>query len=297
MNQEANSSAAQLARTEQRHPSSTTLGQMGVGDVIALMESEEHVVLEALIHAHDALARVALAVAHSYLHGGRTVFLGAGTPGLLVIQEVSELPATFGVSASQFIAFVASRAQVGPAAIAGTEDSTHEIREKLAAMHIGPSDTVIGIASSGRTPFVVAGLQAATAAGAWTCGIANNPNTPVLQVSTTEVLLDTGSELLTGSTRLKAGTAQKIALNRITTAAMVHAGRVRSNHMVEMRATNIKLRERAIRILEDLLDMPADTAIRLLQSCDWHVGEALRANMHPAADLTSAEDAVVRRAN
>jgi len=262
--------------TEQRHPRSTGLGAMDAHAVIALMESEEHVVIDALRRAHDELTRTAEEVASSYLCGGRIVLLGAGTPGRLAVQEVSELPATFGVPPEQFIAFVASKAPVGPAAIAATEDSIEAVRDELLAMQIGPSDVVIGIASSGRTPFVLAGVEAAMEAGAWTCGIANCAGTPLLGAGTIGILLDTGPELLTGSTRLKAGTAQKVALNRITTAAMVLAGRVRNNYMIEMRATNGKLRDRAIRILTDLAGLTPSDALSLLRNSDWHVGDALR---------------------
>lgn len=262
--------------TEQRHPRSMSLGNMSASDVIQLMESEEHVVLEALARAHDKLVAAAEAVAASYLNGGRIVFLGAGTPGLLAVQEVAELPATFGVQAEQFVALVASKALVGPAAIATTEDATDEVSMELHAMLIGEGDVVIGVASSGRTPFVLAGIKLGTESGAWTCGIANSPDSPLLSAGKLGILLDTGPEVLTGSTRLKAGTAQKIALNRITTAAMVVAGRVRSNYMTEMRATNEKLRDRAVRIITELTGLTEGRAESLLRDSDWHVGEALR---------------------
>ncbi|MFC5910477.1 N-acetylmuramic acid 6-phosphate etherase [Streptacidiphilus monticola] len=264
-------------RTEQPHPDSVDLGSMTADQALQLMERHEHAVLDALVAAHDALAAAAERVAAVYLAGGRTVLLGSGTSGRLALQEVSELPATFGVPAEQFPALLATRAPIGPAAVAASEDDTEGVARALRERGIGPGDAVIGLAASGRTPFVLAAIRQARAAGAWTCGIANNPGTPLLCEAELGVLLDTGPELLTGSTRMKAGTAQKIALNRITTAAMALAGRIHGNYMVEMRAGNGKLRERAVRIVADLAQCDPATARGLLAAHDWHIGDALRA--------------------
>jgi len=252
------------------------LGEMSPEDVLALMASEEPRALHAVDRVQAELAEAARRVAETFLAGGRTVLLGAGTPGRLAIQEVTELPPTFGVPPERFLALVASRAPVGPAGIALTEDDTVSVTAALSDLHIGSGDAVIGIASSGRTPFVLAGIRAAAEAGAWTSGIANNAETPLLMAADLPILLDTGPELLTGSTRLKAGTAQKIALNRITTTAMVIAGRVRSNLMTELRGSNAKLRQRAIDIVSMLTGMAPDQAEAILASNDWHVGDTLR---------------------
>jgi N-acetylmuramic acid 6-phosphate etherase len=149
--------------------------------------------------------------------------------------------------------------------------------DALHAMRIGPGDAVIGLAASGTTPFVRAGVQAAARARAWTCGIAHNPGAPLLHDGELGILLDTGPEVLTGSTRLKAGTAQKLALNRITTAAMVLAGRVAGNHMIDLTGSTQKLQARAVRIVMDLGGLDESHARERLEAADWSVRAALQA--------------------
>lgn len=262
--------------TEQSNPNSRNLGALDPEQVISLMAQEDRVILPALHDVTRELALAARQVATAFLSGHRTIFLGTGTSGRIAIQEVSELPATFGVPAEQFVAYVASRAPVGPAAVAVTEDDTEAVCHALSAIAVGSGDVVIGLAASGRTPFVLAGIQFADRAGAFTCGISNSPGTPLAQQSQLGIVIDTGPEVLTGSTRLKAGTSQKIALNRITTAAMIAAGRVTDNYMTSMRATNGKLRDRAVRIVSELKGVTEQEAHRLLEEADWKVQDALR---------------------
>src|SRR6516165_3406263 len=239
------------------------------------MNRAEHQVLAAIERATPLLARAAERVAAVFAAGGRTVFLGAGTSGRIALQEAAELPPTFGVRQESFTVMAAGGALMGPTAITRDEDDVHAAPNALSAMRIGPGDAVIGLAASGTTPFVRAGLQAAARARAWTCGIAHNPGAPLLGDGELGILLDTGPEVLTGSTRLKAGTAQKLALNRITTAAMVTAGRVVENHMVDMSGSNQKFRKRSIRIIVDLTGVEPEMAERLLSEADWSVRRAL----------------------
>lgn len=164
---------------------------------------------------------------------------------------------------------------LGAAAITTSEDDVAAAPRALAELGIGPGDAVIGVAASGTTPFVIAGIDAGNGAGAWTCAIANNPGTPVLQRAAHAIFLDTGPEVLTGSTRLQAATAQKLALNRITTAAMVRCGRVVENHMVDVVVTIDKLRDRAVRIVSDLCDVAPDAARARLERAGWSVRGAL----------------------
>ncbi len=267
-----------LPPTEQTHPDSNTLGAMSIAEVIAVMASAESAVLSAVDAASADLAVVADKVAAVFDESGiaRLVLLGAGTGGRIAIQEVAELPPTFGLDTERALAVVASTTSVGPSAVTSEEDDTSAAAEALGRLRIGPGDVVIGLAASGRTPFVLAGLGAARSAGAWTCGIANNPDTPLLAAGDHSVLLETGPEILTGSTRLKAGTAQKIALNRITTAAAVAAGRVTGSFMTELSGTNTKLRARAVRIVAALAAVSADDAETSLRINHWRVRPALR---------------------
>ena len=273
MNESVNES---LPRTEQRNPASRGLGELPAADVIALMNSEEHRVLTAVEQATPLLAQAAERVAAVFAGGGRTVFIGSGTSGRIALQEAAELPPTFGVPADAFLVMAAGGPLMGPTAITRTEDDEQAAPGALSALSIGPGDAVIGLAASGTTPFVRAGLRAAASAGAWTCGIAHNPGAPLLDDGELGILLDTGPEVLTGSTRLKAGTAQKLALNRITTAAMVLAGRVAGNYMIDLTGSNTKLRARAIRIVMDLANLDEPEAKRRLESANWSVRAALQ---------------------
>ena len=260
-----------MTGTESAHPASHGLGEMTPAQVIALMAAEEPRVLAAVEAVGQRLAALADDIARCTMAGRRTVMLGAGTSGRLALQEVAELPPTFGVPAEQFCALIASKVPLGPTVVAPTEDDTESVVGALRELEVSAGDVVIGVAASGRTPFVLAGLRAATSAGARTWGIANNPDTPLLTVADHGIFLD----LLTGSTRLKAGTAQKIALNRATTAAMVAAGRVVGNHMRELTGTNDKLRARAVNIVMEISGVSMGEAIRLLLDSGWHVSAAL----------------------
>jgi N-acetylmuramic acid 6-phosphate etherase len=264
-----------LPRTEQRNPLSRGLGELPAADVIAVMNQAEHQVLAAVEQATPLLTRAAERVAAVFAAGGRTVFLGAGTSGRIALQEAAELPPTFGVPQESFTVMAAGGALMGPTAITRDEDDVLAAPGALSAMRIGPGDAVIGLAASGTTPFVRAGLQAAARARAWTCGIAHNPGAPLLRDGELGILLDTGPEVLTGSTRLKAGTAQKLALNRITTAAMVLAGRVAGNHMIHLTGSTRKLQARAIRIVMDLGGLDEIHARQRLEAARWSVRAAL----------------------
>jgi N-acetylmuramic acid 6-phosphate etherase len=270
-----------LPPTEQRNPASTHLDQLSAADVVALMNAEEYRVLRAVEQAAALLAVAAERVAESFLAEGRTVLVGAGTSGRIALQEVAELPPTFGVPADGFVVLAAGSTAMGPSAITQAEDDAEAAPRALAALGVSQNDTVIGIAASGTTPFVRAGIKAAASQGAWTCGLANNPGSPLLEEAGIGILLDTGPEVLTGSTRLKAGTAQKLALNRITTAAMVQAGRVVENHMVDLHGTGAKFRLRSVRIVRDLAGVNEERALTMLEEADWSVREALRASTDP----------------
>ncbi len=264
-----------LPTTEQRNPRSSHLGEMSAREVVDLMGAEDVAVLTALETAAGELAAAAERVAETYLAGGRTVLFGSGTSGRLVLQEVAELPPTFGLDPAAISAYCSGPNTLEP--VARDEDDADAAVNLVARLGLGSRDTVIGVAASGTTPFACAAVAGANRRGSYTIGIANNDGTPLLTTARLGIHLATGPEVLTGSTRLKAGTAQKIALNRITTAAMVLADRVQSNHMVEVRGTISKLRDRARRIVCDLRGVDADLADAVLAAHDWYAADALRA--------------------
>ncbi len=216
--------------------------------------------------------------------GGRVFLVGSGTSGRLAAAEAAELPPTFGIPDTVFVPFIASGPTGGPAAVTSREDDSDAAPHALTLAGCDRHDAVLGLAASGTTPFVLAAVEHGARVGAWTCGVANNAGSALLTSSDLGVFLDTGPEILTGSTRLKAGTAQKLALNRITTAAMVALGRVVSNLMVEVKPTNEKLRARCVSIVSELADCDPATASDLLEQADWNVRVAVHDTLEMSSD-------------
>lgn len=261
--------------TEGRNPRSFGLDKMTPLELVQLMNEEEQSVLRAMDRAAEPLAQAAAKAAETFQAGGRIVYVGAGTSGRMAVMDAAEMPPTFGIEPDRFVAVVAGGQAAQGQAVEDAEDSEHAAIAALNELEVGRGDIVIGIAASGRTPYVVAAVRHAGQKGIWTCGISNNPNTPLLKEAALGVLLDTGPEVLTGSTRLKAGTSQKLALNRISTAAMVLSGKVIENLMVDVKAKNQKLKERCVRIVRELTTATEEEAWHALEKSDWNVRTVL----------------------
>lgn len=248
---------------------------MSAAEIVRLMNEEEQIVFRALQSAEESLAIVAQKAAEAFLNGGTIVYLGAGTSGRMAMMDAAEMPPTFGIDPERFVAVVAGGNAAFTGAIEDAEDDEFAAIQTINNLRLGRKDVVIGLAASGKTPFVVSGIRHARQKGLWTCGIANNRATPLLEEADLGILLDTGPEVLTGSTRLKAGTAQKMALNRISTASMVLSGKVIENLMVDVKAKNQKLKERCARIVMELSTATYDEAWFALETCDWSVRGAV----------------------
>ncbi|MGE0002011.1 MAG: N-acetylmuramic acid 6-phosphate etherase [Fimbriimonadaceae bacterium] len=257
--------------TESRHPRSIGLDRMSAREIVRLMNEEDAAVLRAVRQAEAALAQAAEAAARAYQSGGRVVYVGAGTSGRIATADAAEMPPTFGIPATKFVAIVAGGESAGKSAIESAEDDGHLAIEELEGIGLGREDFVVCVAASGRTPFVVAAARHAVQKGVLTCGIANNREAEIFEIVDLPILLDTGPEILTGSTRLKAGTSQKLALNAISTAAMVLSGKVIENLMVDVTAKNDKLKERCVRIVCELTTVNEGEARRLLESHNWNI--------------------------
>jgi N-acetylmuramic acid 6-phosphate etherase len=271
--------------TEARNPRSYGLDKMSAREIVRLMNEEEQIVLRVMTQAEQAIAVAIEHAAEAFQRGGRVVYLGAGTSGRIETMDAAEMPPTFGISSDRFIAIVAGGNLSIGTAIEDAEDDPHAAIVALNAIGLTRSDVVIGVAASGTTPFVLGGIRHARQKGIWTCGIANNKNAPLLETADHAILLDTGPEILTGSTRLKAATAQKLVLNRISTGAMVLSGKVVENLMVDVKAKNAKLKERCVRIVVDLCPVTTDEARDLLERHDW--------NIRAVVDSQRAVEAVV----
>ena len=269
--------------TESRNPRSYGLDKMNAREIVRLMNEEEQSVIRALKTAEESLATVAEHAAEAFLNGGRVIYIGAGTSGRIAVMDAAEMPPTFGIEPDRFVALVSGGDGAVSRSVEDAEDNEYAAVLALNELHVSRKDIIVGVAASGRTPYVVAGVRHARQKGVWTCGIANNRSSPLLEAADLGILLDTGPEVLTGSTRLKAGTAQKLALNRISTAAMVLSGKVVENLMVDVSAKNQKLKERCARIVTELTDTTFDEAWELLEANDWNIREVLNSLHQPSA--------------
>ncbi len=243
--------------------------------LLARMHDADAAVQAAVGAALPALARAADAIAARLDAGGRWFYTGAGTSGRLGVLDAAELPPTFGTDPSLVVALVAG----GPAAIfesiEGAEDGVPAGARDLVAAGMSAQDAVVGIAASGATPYVRGALKEAKARGALTVSVVCRPGAPLLSEVDIGILLDTGPEVLAESSRLKAGTAQKIALNMLSTAVMAKRGLVYQDEMVAMRPSNAKLRARAVRIVARLAATSEEKAEDFLRRVNWHLPSAL----------------------
>lgn len=244
---------------------------MDADAIVRLMDEEERATLRALELAAGDIAIAAERAAEAYRKGGRVVYVGAGTSGRIATMDAAEMPPTFGTDPSRFVAIIAGGSSAGVKAVEDAEDDSGAAIVAINDLNLTRDDVVIGVAASGTTPFVVAAVRHARQKGLWTCGIANNGRTPLLEEADHGVFLDTGPEVLTGSTRLKAGTAQKLALNRISTTAMVLNGKVVENLMVDVKAKNEKLRTRCARIVNELTGVSVAEAREALEANGWSI--------------------------
>lgn len=220
-----------------------------VADILLAMNGEDQRVAEAVGRALPAIAALTEAIVASFHRGGRLFYIGAGTSGRLGILDASECPPTFGVPGDWVTGLIAGGDRAIRQAVEGAEDDTAQALRDLEAAGAKAGDVVVGLAASGSTPYVVSGLQACREKGMVTGAVTCNPGSPVTAVADFPVEIQTGPEFLTGSTRLKAGTAQKMVLNMISTATMIRLGRVLDNKMVDMQLTNQKLLERGTRMI------------------------------------------------
>lgn len=274
--------------TESRNSRSYGLDKMSAKEIVRLMNEEEQVVVRAVDKATPDIAIAIEKAAEAFQRGGRIIYIGSGTSGRIATMDAAEMPPTFGLPPDRFVAIVSGGEDAQHRAVEDAEDDPHAAITALNELEPTRYDIVIGLAASGTTPFVVGGVRHARQKGIWTCGIANNKKTPLLEAADHAILLDTGPEVLTGSTRLKAATAQKLALNRISTGAMVLSGKVIENLMVDVKAKNAKLKERCVRIVRELTPLTADEARDLLEQHHWNIRAVIEASKMARARVTEA---------
>ncbi|MBS4709604.1 N-acetylmuramic acid 6-phosphate etherase [Aeromonas caviae] len=261
--------------TETRNPASVEIDQLSTLEMLRVINQEDQQVALAVGQLLPEIARAVDAIAAAFGKGGRLVYIGAGTSGRLGILDASECPPTYGVSAEQVIGLIAGGYKAILQAVENAEDDAELGAQDLKNIQFCANDVLVGIAASGRTPYVLGAMAHASAVGATVCSISCNPGSPLARAADISMVAVVGPEIVTGSSRMKAGTAQKLILNMLSTGAMIRTGKVYGNLMVDVEATNAKLVERQKRIVMEATDCDRTTAERALAQADNHCKTAI----------------------
>lgn len=261
--------------TEQNNPESVAVDQMDPIQIAMLMNREDLKVVAAVERVLPDIARAIEMVTERVQAGGRLIYIGAGTSGRLGVLDASECPPTFNTPPALVVGLIAGGHRALTNAIEGAEDNRQAGEEDLRGVELDAKDVVCGIATSGRTPYVLGGLAYAQSLGAVTLGVTCNEVSELSEVSDVLIAPVVGPEILSGSTRLKAGTATKMVLNMISTGTMIRIGKTYGNWMVDLRATNVKLKDRSIRIVSGITGLDRERAESLLARCDGEVKTAI----------------------
>jgi N-acetylmuramic acid 6-phosphate etherase len=261
--------------TEQRNPRTRGIDAKSTIEILRVIHREDASVTRAVAGALPAIARAVDAIAGALQQGGRLFYVGAGTSGRLAALDAAELPPTFGMPSRMVQAVIAGGRRALTHAVEGAEDNRAQGAKDLAARRLTAKDAVVGIAASGGTSYVLGALEFAKKKGAVTIGITSNPRTPITQMAKFSIVTPTGPEVITGSTRMKAGTAQKLVLNMLSTATMIRLGRVYDNWMIGVALTNRKLQARGLRILMEASGEGVAESTRALRQSGHDLGAAL----------------------
>ena len=261
--------------TEQRNPNSMHVDSLSALEIVQLMNEEDKQVPLAIEKCLPQIAQAVEYIVAAFQQGGRLVYIGAGTSGRLGVLDASECPPTFGVSPEMVKGIIAGGERALRHPIEGAEDSKTQAVVDLQTIQLSSKDVLVGIAASGRTPYVIGALEYAKSLGSVTVSIASNPNSAMANI--VDIAIDTvvGAEVLTGSSRLKSGTAQKLVLNMLTTASMILMGKCYQNLMVDVQASNEKLKARAIRIVMQATDCDKALAEETLKQADQNAKLAI----------------------
>lgn len=264
-----------MLKTEMRNPRTMGIEKMETAEIVRTINEENRTVADAIDAAIGDIAKATDAIVRTIQSGGRVFYIGAGTSGRLGIIDATECPPTFGVSPDLFTGIIAGGHECVFRAAEGEEDDPERSKQDLDEAGMQAGDTVVGISASGGAAYVISALKHAKEKGATAVSISNNPGSPMAAVAEIAICADTGPEVITGSTRMKAGTAQKIILNMLSTAAMVKCGHVYENLMINLKPTNKKLRRRVISIVCEILKCDEERAIALLDANEWNIRRAV----------------------
>lgn len=261
--------------TEKRNPSTMHIDTMSTLEMVKTINQEDRKVAKAVGTQDEEIARAIDVAAKKYQSGGRLIYIGAGTSGRLGVLDAVELVPTYGIKPERAVGLIAGGKGAMYLAVEGAEDSPELAAKDLKNLNLSEKDVLLGLAASGRTPYVIGGLDYAKKVGAATIAIACVKNSLIGQHAEIAIEAVVGPEVITGSTRMKAGTAQKMILNMISTGVMIRQGKVYQNVMIDVMPTNEKLVDRAQRIITSVTDVDSATAKKLLTEADKNVGLAI----------------------
>ncbi|MBC1934725.1 N-acetylmuramic acid 6-phosphate etherase [Listeria grandensis] len=286
--------------TEKRNEKTTSLDMLSVKEALQIMNEEDAKVPMVIAANLASIESVIKGVIESFQKGGRLIYIGAGTSGRLGVLDAAECVPTFGVPATMVVGLIAGGEKAFLQAVEGAEDSSILGKEDLQRISLTANDYVLGIAASGRTPYVIGALDYAKKVGAKTGALSCNTNAAISEHADTAIEVDCGPEILTGSTRLKAGTAQKLVLNMISTVSMIGIGKVYKNLMVDVMPTNEKLVERSKRIIMEATECDYETAEKHFELAGQHVKPAIvmiltNTDLATATEKLAAADGFIRR--
>lgn len=260
-----------MLRTEMRNPHTYGIGDMTTRDILTTINRENTNVISAIDKAIPDITRACDAVTNAIKNGGRVFYLGAGTSGRLGVCDAAECPPTFGVPKDMFTGIIAGGYDCMHSAAENAEDDPELSVAELKKRAFSDKDVVIGVSASGSAAYVISAIEYAKSLGAVSISVTNNPGTHMGTIADINICADTGPEVITGSTRMKAGTAQKIVLNMISTASMVKCGYVYENLMINLKPTNKKLTRRMVGIVEDIMGCTEEKATELLDRHNWSI--------------------------
>ena len=276
-----------ITTTETRNPATMGIDTVSTLEMVQIMNTQDATIAAAVAAAMPQIAGAIDGIAARMREGGRLIYMGSGTSGRLGILDASECPPTFNTPGDLVVGLIAG----GPSAITqareGAEDDRESGAHDVAELDVTHLDSVVGITSSGSTPYVLGGLSEARRRGALVIGLTCNHPAPIDDYGEITIAAVVGPEVITGSTRLKAGTAQKMVLNMLSTGVMIRLGKTYGNLMVDVRATNAKLRDRARRIVAQACNIPEDEAAQALAACDQEVKTAIVAIINEVAPETA----------
>ncbi len=264
-----------MSKTEMRNPHTTHIDKADTGEMLAMIQRENVRAAEAVGEVLPAIGEAVDAIVEGLRLGGRLIYMGAGSSGRLGVLDAAECPPTYGVSRELVTGLIAGGEDCMFRAAEGQEDSGESGIADLRGKNIVPADRIVGISAAGNAAYVAEALAYARSVGCVTIGVTSNEDSRLAKESDIAIVTDTGAEAITGSTRMKAGTAQKMVLNMLSTCAMVKTGKVCENLMINLRPTNVKLKKRVISIVQELCGVGETEAVVLLEAENWVIRDVV----------------------